>query len=110
MECPKCKADDVRENVPAISKANVCRKCGWIEVTAVTLESGMNSYERMNHPNIQQETRTPPMPDTCVLCGKDRDRLNSEGVKLILGLNGGVCVECVGLCQDIISTEGAKAP
>ncbi len=34
----------------------------------------------------------------CVLCGKTREQVS----KLILGLHGGICVECVDLCNDVI--------
>src|SRR4051794_5106132 len=34
----------------------------------------------------------------CVLCGKTRGQVS----KLVLGLHGGICVECVGLCNDVI--------
>ncbi|MBI3911175.1 MAG: ATP-dependent Clp protease ATP-binding subunit ClpX [Armatimonadetes bacterium] len=34
----------------------------------------------------------------CVLCGKSREQVS----KLILGLHGGICVECVDLCNDVI--------
>jgi len=37
----------------------------------------------------------------CVLCGKSREQVR----KLILGVHGGVCLDCVGLCNDIIRTE-----
>src|SRR5438067_10616188 len=37
----------------------------------------------------------------CVLCGKSRDQVS----KLILGLHGGICVECVDLCNDVIRGE-----
>ena len=37
----------------------------------------------------------------CVLCGKTRDHVS----KLILGLHGGICVECVDLCNDVIQGE-----
>lgn len=40
----------------------------------------------------------------CVLCGKSREQVR----KLILGVHGGVCLECVGLCNDIIRTEHAQ--
>jgi ATP-dependent Clp protease ATP-binding subunit ClpX len=39
----------------------------------------------------------------CVLCGKAREQVQ----KLILGLHGGICVECVDLCNDVIRGEGA---
>jgi ATP-dependent Clp protease ATP-binding subunit ClpX len=37
----------------------------------------------------------------CVLCGKTREQV----AKLILGLHGGICVECVDLCNDVIRGE-----
>jgi ATP-dependent Clp protease ATP-binding subunit ClpX len=37
----------------------------------------------------------------CVLCGKSRELVR----KLILGVHGGVCLDCVGLCNDIIRAE-----
>jgi ATP-dependent Clp protease ATP-binding subunit ClpX len=40
----------------------------------------------------------------CVLCGKNREHVR----KLILGVHGGVCTECIGLCNDIIRGEEAE--
>ncbi len=34
----------------------------------------------------------------CVLCGKSREQVS----KLILGTYGGICVDCVGLCNEVI--------
>jgi len=34
----------------------------------------------------------------CALCGKTREQV----AKLILGLHGGICVECVDLCNEVI--------
>lgn len=45
----------------------------------------------------------------CVLCGKRRE----QAKKLIVGLHGGVCLECVELCNNIIRNEDdqvASAP
>jgi ATP-dependent Clp protease ATP-binding subunit ClpX len=43
----------------------------------------------------------------CVLCGKSREQVK----KLILGVHGGVCLECVGLCNEIIRAEdGGEDP
>lgn len=39
--------------------------------------------------------------DRCVLCGKQREQVK----KLILGLHGGVCIDCVHLCNDILKSE-----
>src|SRR5919206_624596 len=41
----------------------------------------------------------------CVLCGKSREQVK----KLILGVHGGVCLDCVDLCNDIIRGENAQA-
>lgn len=37
----------------------------------------------------------------CVLCGKSREQVR----KLILGVHGGVCSDCVGLCNDVLRSE-----
>jgi ATP-dependent Clp protease ATP-binding subunit ClpX len=37
----------------------------------------------------------------CVLCGKTREQVK----KLILGVHGGVCLDCVELCNDIIRSD-----
>lgn len=37
----------------------------------------------------------------CLLCGKSREHVR----KLILGRNGGICIDCVDLCNDIIRDE-----
>ncbi|HVK05502.1 MAG TPA: ATP-dependent Clp protease ATP-binding subunit ClpX [Armatimonadaceae bacterium] len=39
----------------------------------------------------------------CVLCGKSREQVK----KLILGVHGGVCLDCVELCNDIIRGENS---
>ncbi|MDM7461213.1 MAG: ATP-dependent Clp protease ATP-binding subunit ClpX [bacterium] len=41
------------------------------------------------------------MTDRCVLCGKSREQVR----KLILGMYGGVCADCVKLAADILKTE-----
>jgi len=41
----------------------------------------------------------------CVLCGKSREQVK----KLILGVHGGVCLECVELCNEIVHGESAHA-
>jgi len=42
----------------------------------------------------------------CFLCGKTREQVR----KLILGVHGGVCLDCVGLCNEIIRTETVQSP
>ena len=37
----------------------------------------------------------------CVLCGKSREQVR----QLILGVHGGVCSDCVGLCNDVLRAE-----
>ena len=41
----------------------------------------------------------------CVLCGKTREQVK----KLIVGVYGGVCLECVELCNDIIRNDTADS-
>ncbi|MBI2844371.1 MAG: ATP-dependent Clp protease ATP-binding subunit ClpX [Armatimonadetes bacterium] len=43
----------------------------------------------------------------CALCGKSRDQVRN--LKLILGVYGGVCLDCIGLCNDIIKGEMTQA-
>lgn len=40
----------------------------------------------------------------CALCGKSREQVK----KLILGVYGGVCLDCIGLCNEIIKGEAAQ--
>ena len=42
--------------------------------------------------------------ERCALCGKSRDQVK----KLLVGVYGGICVECVELCNDIIRGEAAQ--
>jgi len=46
------------------------------------------------------------MMDRCVLCGKPRDQVR----KLILGMHGGVCSDCVKLAHDILRQETQHTP
>jgi ATP-dependent Clp protease ATP-binding subunit ClpX len=41
----------------------------------------------------------------CLLCGKSREQVK----KLILGMHGGVCLECVGLCNEIVRSDTTQA-
>lgn len=40
----------------------------------------------------------------CLLCGKTREQVK----KLILGVHGGVCLECVDLCNEIVRSDTAQ--
>jgi ATP-dependent Clp protease ATP-binding subunit ClpX len=42
--------------------------------------------------------------ERCALCGKSRDQVK----KLLVGVYGGICIECVELCNDIIKGEIAQ--
>jgi len=44
--------------------------------------------------------------DQCCLCGKTKEQVK----KLIVGLHGAVCADCVDLCNDILQGEGEKSP
>ncbi|MBS1706953.1 MAG: ATP-dependent Clp protease ATP-binding subunit ClpX [Armatimonadetes bacterium] len=50
--------------------------------------------------------RTPERRDQCVLCGKSKEQVK----KLIVGLHGAVCMECVDLCNDILQHETDRGP
>jgi hypothetical protein len=41
--------------------------------------------------------------ERCVLCGKSRQE--NRHLRLILGVHGGVCVDCVYLCLELIETK-----
>lgn len=42
--------------------------------------------------------------DQCCLCGKKKDQVP----KLIVGLHGAVCSDCVDLCNDILQNDGTR--
>jgi len=46
------------------------------------------------------------MTDRCVLCGKSREQVR----KLIMGMYGGVCADCVKLASDILRSESGASP
>lgn len=46
-----------------------------------------------------------PVYNYCVLCGRKRQDVG----KLICGVKGGVCYECVSLCLEIIQRDPEKA-
>lgn len=50
--------------------------------------------------------KTEERRDRCCLCGKKKEQVP----KLIVGLHGAVCSDCVELCKEILSNEGGKRP
>jgi len=44
--------------------------------------------------------------DQCCLCGKTKDQVR----KLIVGLHGAVCSDCIDLCNDILNSDGERTP
>jgi ATP-dependent Clp protease ATP-binding subunit ClpX len=44
--------------------------------------------------------------DQCCLCGKTKEQVR----KLIVGLHGAVCSDCIDLCNDILNSEGERPP
>ncbi len=44
--------------------------------------------------------------DQCCLCGKTKEQVR----KLIVGLHGAVCSDCIDLCNDILHNEQERAP
>ncbi|MEQ1932642.1 MAG: ATP-dependent Clp protease ATP-binding subunit ClpX [Fimbriimonadaceae bacterium] len=51
-------------------------------------------------------SKTPERRDQCCLCGKAKDQVR----KLIVGLHGAVCSDCIDLCVDILSADGERPP
>ncbi len=83
---------------------------------SIARRTGARDQSAIRNPQSEiQESGVPKSPperaemQRCVLCGKSRDHVS----KLILGLHGGICVECVDLCNDVIRGEvfpgGAEA-
>ncbi len=48
--------------------------------------------------------RTLERRDTCCLCGKAKEQVR----KLIVGLHGAVCSDCIDLCNDILNTDSDR--
>jgi len=48
----------------------------------------------------------PERRDLCCLCGKTKEQVR----KLIVGLHGAVCSECIDLCNDILQNDTGKRP
>lgn len=48
--------------------------------------------------------KTGEWKDRCCLCGKQKDQVP----KLIVGLHGAVCSDCVDLCNDILQADGGQ--
>lgn len=46
------------------------------------------------------------MRDRCCLCGKAKEQVP----KLIVGLHGAVCSDCIDLCNDILQNDGDRKP
>ncbi|HLO99801.1 MAG TPA: ATP-dependent Clp protease ATP-binding subunit ClpX [Fimbriimonas sp.] len=46
--------------------------------------------------------KTSERRDQCCLCGKSKEQVK----KLIVGLHGAVCSDCIDLCNDILHTDG----
>src|ERR1700689_1367295 len=49
--------------------------------------------------------RTPERRDQCCLCGKTKEQVK----KLIVGLHGAVCSDCIDLCNDILHNEPERS-
>lgn len=45
--------------------------------------------------------KSPERRDQCCLCGKQKEQVK----KLIVGLHGAVCSDCIDLCNDILHTD-----
>jgi hypothetical protein len=77
------------------SRREALRRIGGALVTALLACMGLQKSAWGQGSDIRHEMRR------CVLCGKPREQV----AKLILGLHGGICVECVDLCHHVINGE-----
>jgi hypothetical protein len=78
------------------SRREALRRMGGGLVTSLLACIGLQRLAWGQGSDVRNEMRR------CVLCGKPREQV----AKLILGLHGGICVECVELCNDVI--KGAR--
>ncbi|MCA1997557.1 MAG: hypothetical protein LDL56_10055, partial [Armatimonadetes bacterium] len=51
-------------------------------------------------------SKSPERRDQCCLCGKTKEQVK----KLIVGLHGAVCSDCIDLCNDILNNEPERHP
>ena len=49
-------------------------------------------------------SKTSEQQNQCCLCGKTKEQVR----KLIVGLHGAVCADCIDLCNDILRNEGPE--
>lgn len=54
-------------------------------------------------PEAQSQGNPAPVSELCVLCGRTRMQVK----KLILGVHGGVCPDCVALCNELLAQEAS---
>ena len=112
MKCPKCKTVDSVNDVQASCWVNVCNECGWLEIASVTLDNaGTKFQDRRNQSLMEKQTETPDdhlSKQFCFMCERSRSRLQDLNVKLLLGMQGGICIDCVGLCQQVIDEDKRK--
>jgi hypothetical protein len=77
------------------SRRETLRRIGGALVTALLACIDAHGSARGQGSDIRLDRRR------CVLCGKPKEQV----AKLIQGLHGGICVECVDLCHNIIKGE-----
>ncbi len=91
-------------------RAKRCLHCGWVEVEAINLTPSAASVLGQAEPETARRGRSrfgyKRDESRCVLCGKSRQQAR----KLIMGIHGGVCVDCIALCNEIIEAENAPPP
>ena len=74
-------------------RASFCSACGSFEASGAPAEATVPAGPPLGTADKR-----------CVLCGKARKQVK----KLILGLHGGVCLECIALCNEIIAQQPAN--
>ena len=110
MDCPDCGAT-VEAGAPAVARVDRCPRCRWTRLAGIA--GGGAEEVRPGSPPAPPPARPRKRrwfdrfdrdDRRCVLCGKSREQVR----KIILGAHGGVCLECVELCNDILAGEAAR--
>ncbi len=98
--CPEC-GGAVTEGLQAFATAAQCAGCGWTEVGRLVVSPKAEG-------DAPKSAAALPLPEcdrnTCALCGCVR----SPSKKLIVGIQGAVCTDCIALCSEIIAEEARK--
>jgi hypothetical protein len=93
MKCPSCNEEPVTKLAIPVHALR-CSPCGWVQLEEIRLPSvdDINWTESVG--------RGMPIlnADACSMCGRPM----ATDRKLIVGINGAICAECVAMCSDVL--------